>query len=37
LEDDDYSMRVRREGYWVVSAEDVLIHHFGEASLGAMV
>src|SRR5205814_8075959 len=37
FEDDDYSMRVRREGYRVAFADDVLVHHFGEASLGAMV
>jgi GT2 family glycosyltransferase len=36
LEDDDYSMRARRAGYRLVCAEDVLVHHFGEASFGAL-
>jgi GT2 family glycosyltransferase len=37
FEDDDYCIRVRNAGYRVVCAEDVFIHHFGEASLGALV
>ena len=36
LEDDDYAERVRRAGYRSVCAEDVLVHHFGEGSLGRM-
>jgi GT2 family glycosyltransferase len=37
LEDDDYSERARRAGYRVRCAEDVMVHHFGEASFGALV
>jgi GT2 family glycosyltransferase len=37
FEDDDYSMRARGAGYRVVCAQDVLVHHFGEATLGALV
>jgi GT2 family glycosyltransferase len=37
FEDDDYSLRVKHAGYRVVCVDDVLIHHFGEASLGALV
>jgi GT2 family glycosyltransferase len=37
FEDDDYSVRARNAGYRVICAEDVLVHHFGEASLGALV
>jgi GT2 family glycosyltransferase len=37
LEDDDYSLRTREAGLQVVCAEDVLVHHFGEASFGTLV
>jgi GT2 family glycosyltransferase len=36
FEDDDYSMRARRAGYLVACAEDVFVHHFGEASFGQL-
>jgi GT2 family glycosyltransferase len=37
FEDDDYSLRVRWAGFRVVYAEDVFVHHFGEASFGHLV
>jgi GT2 family glycosyltransferase len=37
LEDDDYSERLRKAGLRRLCAEDVLIHHFGGASFGALV
>jgi GT2 family glycosyltransferase len=36
FEDDDFSMRVRRAGLRVVCAEDVFVHHFGQASIGQL-
>ena len=34
FEDDDLSMRVRAAGLRVACAEDVFVHHFGQASIG---
>jgi GT2 family glycosyltransferase len=36
FEDDDYSRRIRSAGLKVVCAEDVFIHHFGQASFGEL-
>jgi GT2 family glycosyltransferase len=37
LEDDDYADRARQAGYQLRCVEDVLVHHFGEASFGRLV
>jgi glycosyltransferase involved in cell wall biosynthesis len=37
FEDDDYVRRVHLDGRIVVCAEDVVVHHFGGATLGRLV
>lgn len=34
FEDDDYVMRVRQAALEIACAEDVFVHHFGQASIG---
>lgn len=36
FEDDDYSYRLKKEGYNIACAEDVFIHHKGSASFKSM-
>jgi GT2 family glycosyltransferase len=36
FEDDDYAMRVRAKGFRVACAEDLFVHHFGQASIGRL-
>jgi GT2 family glycosyltransferase len=37
LEDDDYADRARAAGYELRCIEDLVVHHFGEASFGKLV
>ena len=37
LEDDDYADRAREAGYQQRCVEDLVVHHFGEASFGRLV
>jgi GT2 family glycosyltransferase len=37
LEDDDYAERAREAGYQLRCVEDIVVHHFGEASFGRLV
>ncbi len=36
VEDDDYAMRISKAGLRLICAEDVFVHHFGEASFGKL-
>jgi GT2 family glycosyltransferase/glycosyltransferase involved in cell wall biosynthesis len=36
FEDDDYSHRIRLAGYRVICAEDVFVHHIGQASFSKL-
>ncbi|MBI4877250.1 MAG: glycosyltransferase [Acidobacteria bacterium] len=36
FEDDDYSLRARRAGYRLVTAEDCFVHHFGQGSFAKL-
>ncbi len=36
FEDDDFSLRLRKAGYRIVTAEDCFIHHFGNGSFGKL-
>lgn len=36
FEDDDYSIRARNASYRVVCAEDLFVHHFGQATIGRL-
>jgi GT2 family glycosyltransferase len=36
FEDDDFSLRLRKIGYRIVTAEDCFIHHFGNGSFGKL-
>lgn len=36
FEDEDYSMRLRSAGYKLRCLDDVLVHHFGQATIGKL-
>jgi GT2 family glycosyltransferase len=37
FEDDDYCHTLRKHGYLLITAEDVVVHHFGGSSFGSLV
>ena len=36
FEDDDYALRVKEQGFKLICAQDVFVHHFGRASFSRM-
>jgi GT2 family glycosyltransferase/glycosyltransferase involved in cell wall biosynthesis len=36
FEDDDYSVRLRKAGYRILTVEDCFVHHFGQGAFGKL-